>query len=62
MDTTFILSIIFVVMGFITANVIAYKSFGSLNFWDIVIFGALGVCVGALIGVLVAMVVVSIVF
>lgn len=62
MNTVAVLSLIFAAMGFIIANLMAYKGFGSLDFWDIVIFGFLGAAAGALIGVLVAMVVVSIVF
>lgn len=62
MDTLIVLSIIFAIMGFIVANLMAYKGFGSLDFWDIVIFGFLGAAAGALLSVLVMMVVVSIVF
>lgn len=62
MNTVAVLSIIFAIMGFIVANVMAYKGFGSLDFWDVVVFGVLGACIGALIGLLIAMVVVSIVF
>lgn len=62
MSTVAVLSLIFAAMGFIIANVSTYISFGSLDFWDVVVFGLLGGSVGALIGVLVAMVVVSIVF
>ena len=62
MDTVAVLSIMFAVIGFITANVITYKSFGSLEFWDAVIFGTLGAAAGALLGIFVMMVVVSFVF
>lgn len=62
MNTIVILSIIFAIMGFIISDLIAYRSFGSLDFWDIILLGGLGAATGALIGVLVAMVVISIVF
>lgn len=62
MDTAFVLSIIFAIIGFIVANLIVYQSFGYLEFWDCVVFGTVGVCIGALIGVFIAMVVISIVF
>lgn len=62
MDTVAILCIMFAVLGFIIANICVYRSFGSLDFWDIVIFGLLGAAAGALLSFLVAMVVISIVF
>lgn len=62
MDAVVVLSIIFAVMGFIAANVITYKSFGSLHFLDCVVFGTLGAATGVLIGIFVTMVGVSIVF
>lgn len=62
MDTVAILCVMFAVLGFIVANLSVYKSFGSLDFWDIVIFGLLGAAAGALLSFLVAMVVISIVF
>ena len=62
MNTVAVLSLIFAVLGFIAGNVLTYRSFGSLEFWDVVVFGVLGACIGALIGLLIAMVVVSIVF
>lgn len=62
MNTWVILSIIFAVMGFIATNIITYKSFGGLDFWEVVIFGLLGACAGVLIGVGVVMVGVAIVF
>ena len=62
MNTVAVLSLIFAAMGFIVANVLTYRSFGSLEFWDVIVFGVLGACIAALIGLLIAMVVVSIVF
>ena len=62
MSTVAVFSLISAAMGFIAGNVLTYRSFGSLEFWDVVVFGVLGACIGALIGLLIAMVVVSIVF
>lgn len=62
MSTITVLSIVFAVMGFIVSNLLVYKEFGSLDFWDIVLFGTLGGSAGVLIGIFVVMVVWSIVF
>ena len=62
MNTVAVLSLIFAIMGFIVANLMAYKGFGSLGFWDIVIFGFLGAAAGALLSVLVMLVGVAIAF
>lgn len=62
MNTLTVLSIMFGILGFIVANLITYKSFGSLDFWDVILLGGLGAIAGALIGILVMMVGVSIAF
>ena len=62
MDTLAVLSIMFGILGFIVADIITYKGFGSLDFWDAILFGGLGAAAGAMIGVFVMMVVASIVF
>lgn len=62
MDTFTILCIIFAVLGFIIGDIATYKGFGSLDFWDAILFGGLGAAAGAMIGILVMMVGVSIAF
>lgn len=62
MSTFAILSIMFGILGFIVGDILVYKGFGSLDFWDAILFGGLSACVGVLIGLLVMLVGVAIAF
>lgn len=62
MSTFAVLGIMFGILGFIVGDVLTYKSFGSLDLFDIVLFGGLGACVGVLTSLLVMLVGVAIAF